>query len=71
MAVALFTQARPPGIYKQDYLDKLYNMYVKDEESREMIQVMIIYFLKLNGSQHCFAINITNIIKKWVEIDRN
>ena len=45
MAVALFTEARPPGIYKQDYLDKLYNMYVKDEESREMIQVMI-RFLK-------------------------
>lgn len=44
MAVALFTQARPPGIYKQDYLDKLYDMYVKDEESRKMIQVMIIYF---------------------------
>ena len=39
MAVALFAQARPPGIYKQDYLNDLVKMYVKDDE-RDSIQVM-------------------------------
>jgi mRNA-capping enzyme len=31
MAVALFSESRPPGIYKQDYLNELYERYADDE----------------------------------------
>ncbi len=31
MAVSLFVQARQPGIYKQDYLDELYDRYADVE----------------------------------------
>lgn len=43
MAISMFARARPPGIYKQEYLDKLYNTYIKDKESRSMLQVFDFY----------------------------
>ena len=33
MAVRLFADARPPGIYKPDYLDELYKRYAADDPS--------------------------------------
>lgn len=46
MAVALFAQARPPGIYKQDYLNDLFEMYIKPDE-REFFQVYRFFFYLL------------------------
>lgn len=37
MAVALFSESRPPGIYKQDYLNELYERYADDESIPKLI----------------------------------
>lgn len=71
MAVALFAQARSPGIYKQDYLNDLVKMYVKDDE-RDSIQVMAQIFQNLESlvsSIFSLKFPIAPPVPSWKEED--